>query len=66
MKYQDRPEDSAFDTAFDLRARAELALAFEPGEVPAHLLRHTPWYARRGLQMLCAAVIVSSAALGAC
>ena len=22
MKYQDRPEDSAFDTAFDLRARA--------------------------------------------
>ena len=64
MKYQDRPEDSAFDTAFDLRARAELALAFEPGEVPAHLLRHTPWYARRGLQMLCAAVIVSSAALG--
>ena len=60
MKHQDRPDD----TAFDLRARAELALAFEPGEAPAHLLRHTPWYARRGLQALCAAAIVSSAALG--
>jgi hypothetical protein len=30
MKHQDRPED----TDFDLRARAELALAFEPGEPP--------------------------------
>ena len=28
MTSHDRPED----TAFDLRARAELALAFEPGE----------------------------------
>ena len=33
MKHQDRPED----TDFDLRARAELALAFEPGEPPAYL-----------------------------
>jgi hypothetical protein len=60
MKHQDRPED----TDFDLRARAELALAFEPGEPPAHLLRHTPWYARRGLQALCAAAILGSAAWG--
>ncbi|WP_050873109.1 hypothetical protein [Comamonas testosteroni] len=60
MKHQDQPED----TDFDLRARAELALAFEPGEPPAHLLRHTPWYARRGLQALCAAAILGSAAWG--
>ena len=60
MKHQDRPED----TDFDLRARAELALAFEPGEPPTHLLRHTPWYARRGLHALCAAVIVASVAAG--
>jgi hypothetical protein len=60
MKHQDRPED----TDFDLRARAELALAFEPGEPPAHLLRHTPWYARRGLHALCAAVMVGSVAAG--
>ncbi|WP_120965481.1 MULTISPECIES: hypothetical protein [unclassified Comamonas] len=60
MNFNDRPDD----TAFDLRARAELALAFAPDEPPAHLLRHTPWYARRGLQILLAAVIVSSTALG--
>ena len=60
MKHQDRPED----TDFDLRARAELALAFEPGEPPTHLLRHTPWYARRGLHALCAAVMVGSVAAG--
>ena len=60
MTHHDRPDD----TAFDLRARAELALAFEPGDPPADLLRHTPWYARRGLQALCAVVIVGSAALG--
>ncbi|BCX50457.1 MULTISPECIES: hypothetical protein [Comamonas] len=60
MKHQDRPED----TDFDLRARAEMALAFEPGEPPPHLLRHTPWYARRGLHALCAAVMVASVAAG--
>lgn len=60
MKHQERPED----TDFDLRARAELALAFEPGEPPASLLRHSPWHARRGLQALCAAAILGSAAWG--
>ena len=29
------PHDTPQETAFDLRARAELALAFEPGEPPA-------------------------------
>ena len=69
MKHQDRCGDAAFDasfdTAFDLRARAELALAFEPGEPPAHLLRHTPWYARRGLQRMFAALLVSGSVTGA-
>jgi hypothetical protein len=35
------------DDQFDLRARAELSLAYEPGQPPAHLLRHTPLLARR-------------------
>ena len=39
------------DGTFDLRARAELALAFDPGEPPARLLRHTPLLARRGLRL---------------
>jgi hypothetical protein len=37
------------DSEFDLRARAELALAFEPGDPPARLLRHTPLLHRRGV-----------------
>ncbi len=39
----DRPPD----TEFDLRARAELTLACEPGEPPAHLLRQAPPISRR-------------------
>ena len=46
MNHDQAPPDSAFD----LRARAELSLAFDPGEPPAHLLRRTPLLARRGLQ----------------
>ena len=61
MNDHDRPDD----TAFDLRARAELALAFEPGDPPAHLLRHTPWYSRRGLQRMFAALLVGSTVTGA-
>ena len=34
----------------DLRARAELALAYEPGQPPASLLRHTPVLRRRAVQ----------------
>jgi hypothetical protein len=44
-----RDEDSP-DGAFNLRARAELAIAYEPGEPPAHLLRHTPFLARRAVR----------------
>ena len=54
MKHSERPED----TAFDLRARAELALAYEPSDAPAHLLRFTPWYRQRLPQMLLLALLV--------
>ena len=45
---------------FDLRARAELALAFDPGQPPAHLLRHTPLWARKGLQRTVAALLITA------
>lgn len=61
MNDHDRPED----TLFDLRARAELALAFEPGDPPAHLLRHTPWYRRRLVRRTLAALLLGSSAAGA-
>lgn len=49
---------------FDLRARAELSLAYEPGEVPAQLFRHTPLFARRGVQLCIAALVLMSTGLG--
>lgn len=52
------PDQRPPDSAFDLRARAELALAFDPGEPPAHLLRHTSWLARRALQRSLAALLL--------
>lgn len=52
------------DTAFDLRARAELALAFDPGEPPSHLLRHTAWYARTGVRRMLAALLIGSTVTG--
>ena len=36
------------DRAFDIRARAELSAAFEPGAPPAHLLRYRPLWSRPG------------------
>ena len=53
------------ETAFDLLARAELALAFDPGEPPAKLFRHTPLLARRGFQRGLAALLLSVTAAGA-
>ena len=58
MTCPDMPEESAFD----LRARAEMALAFDlgaSGEPPAHLLRHTPWHSRAGVRGLAAALLAS-------
>jgi len=46
------------DSAFDLRARAELALAYDPGDPPSHLLRGTPLLARRGLQRSIVALLM--------
>ena len=48
------------DSAFDLRARAELALAFDPGVPPAHLFRRTPWLARRAVQRSLAALLLTA------
>lgn len=49
------------DAAFNLLARAELALAYEPGEPPAHLLRHTPFLARRVVRQGMAALLLLAA-----
>lgn len=55
-----RPQENEFD----LLARAELSLAYQPGEVPATLLRHTPLFARRGVQLGLAVLVLMSTALG--
>lgn len=54
------PDQRPPDTAFDLRARAELALAFDPGQPPAQLLRRTPLWARKGLQRAVAALLLTA------
>lgn len=59
------PPDTPQETAFDLRARAELALAFPPGDPPPHLLRHTPWHARPGVRRLLATLLVGGSAASA-
>lgn len=48
------------ETAFDLRARAELSMAFEPGDPPAHLFRNTPWLARGAVKRGLAAVLLAA------
>lgn len=51
------------DNEFDLRARAELALAFEPGQPPAGLLRNTPLLSRRNVRHgLCALLLLGTCA----
>jgi hypothetical protein len=49
---------------FDLRARAELALAYEAGDAPAHLYRHTPWLARRWVQTCGVLALFATTLLG--
>ena len=54
------------DTEFDLRARAELALAFAPGDAPAHLFRRSPSVvSRRGFQRGLAALLLTGSGTGA-
>lgn len=59
-----REEHLPPDSPFDLRARAEMALAFAPGDPPARLLRHTPLLARRGLQRGVAAALLLAFGVG--
>lgn len=49
---------------FDLLARAELSLAYETGEAPAQLFRHTPWLSRRWVQGCCVLMLVAGTVLG--
>lgn len=60
MSWQDRPPE----TGFDLRARAELALAYEPGDPPAGLLRHAPWHARPLLRLALAVLLAGGLGMG--
>lgn len=59
------PSELPPETALDLRARAELALAFPAGDPPAHLFRHAPWHARRGVRRVLAALLVGGGAASA-
>lgn len=52
--------DNPGDEEFDLRARAELALAFDPGTPPAHLFRVTPLYRRRPVQAAAASLLLAA------
>ena len=47
------------DSQFDLRARAELALAYEPGQPPKHLFCKTPWPLRRGVKQIVAVIVIA-------
>lgn len=53
------------DSAFDLRVRAEMALAFDPGQPPAHLFRHTPLLSRRNFQRGLVGALLASTGTGA-
>ena len=53
------------DDAFDLRARAELALAFDPGQAPAQIFKNTPLLSRRGFQRGLAAFLMTGGGAGA-
>lgn len=58
-------DDEARDAEFDLRARAELALAYEPAEPPAHLFRRPRrWYARVGVQRSVGGLVLAAASMG--
>ena len=61
--YSDTP--TLLDSEFDLRARAELAIAFEASDAPAHLyLKQQPLLARRGLRRFLAALLLVGGASG--
>lgn len=59
MKLDALPIDTR-ESGFDLRSRAELALAYDPGQPPAHLFRPVPqpWVSRRGVQRSIGALLL--------
>lgn len=57
---KDRPPEEEFD----LRARAEFSLAYDVDGIPAHLFRHTPLLARRGVQLAAAMFLAVGVAAG--
>lgn len=59
------PHLNANEEELDLRARAELALAYDVQEIPDNLFRHTPWILRRGVRRSLAALLVAASAAGA-
>lgn len=52
------------DDDLDLRARAELSLAYEIGEAPASLYRRTPWLARRWVKTCCVLTFLAGTLVG--
>lgn len=52
------------DSEFDLRTRAELALAYEPGQPPSHLLRRTPLLKRGAVQRGIGALLLLGTCVG--
>ena len=52
------------DTEFDLRTRAELALAYEPGQPPKYLFRKTPWLIRHGVKQIVALMVIAGIGSG--
>ncbi len=60
------PHPDPEDTRFDLKVRAELALAFKANEPPANLYRpNQSWLARRGFQRAVIALLLASGGTGA-
>jgi len=51
------------DDEFDLRARAEFSLAYETGDAPPSLLRHTPWFSHRWVRACCVLAFVAGTVL---
>lgn len=53
------------DTEFDLRIRAELALAFDPEQAPGHLFRRASLLSRRSFQRTLVALVALGTGAGA-
>lgn len=53
------------DSEFDLRMRAEMALAFDPSVPPAHLMRSPPfWRSRRSVVHAIIALVLATTGMG--